>query len=88
MNVEPPHFTNLSQKSIALAVDEKIIDLALASEFKYFEDAIQYYVSVENNVTVSGGAVHILSNKQLGTTFKLFVGNYKLTKTFISIALY
>jgi len=33
-----------------LAVDEKIIDLALASDFKDFEDAIQYYVSVENKI--------------------------------------
>lgn len=33
-----------------LAVGEKIIDLALASDFKDFEDAIQYYVAIENNI--------------------------------------
>lgn len=34
-----------------LSVDEKIIDLSLNSEFKDFEDAIQYYTAVENNVS-------------------------------------
>jgi len=33
-----------------LAVNEKIIDLALSSNFKDFEDAIQYYASVENKI--------------------------------------
>ncbi len=33
-----------------LSVDEKIIDLALNSEFKDFEDAIQYYTAIENNL--------------------------------------
>ena len=33
-----------------LAVDEKIIDLALDSEFIDFEDAIQYYAAAENGV--------------------------------------
>lgn len=33
-----------------LAVDEKVIDLSLNSEFKDFEDAIQYYTAVENNI--------------------------------------
>ncbi len=33
-----------------LPVDEKIIDLALASEFKDFEDSIQYYVAKENGI--------------------------------------
>lgn len=33
-----------------LTVDEKIIHLALASQFKDFEDAIQYYVAKENNI--------------------------------------
>jgi predicted nucleic acid-binding protein len=33
-----------------LSVDEKVIDLALSSDFKDFEDAIQYYVSVENKM--------------------------------------
>jgi|SRR4029079_931042 predicted nucleic acid-binding protein len=35
-----------------LAVDEKIIDLALQSLFKDFEDAIQYYTAVQNNIPV------------------------------------
>ncbi|HPJ34208.1 MAG TPA: PIN domain-containing protein [Spirochaetota bacterium] len=33
-----------------LSVNEKIIKLALASDFKDFEDAIQYYTAVENNL--------------------------------------
>lgn len=34
-----------------LAVDNKTIDLALASNFSDFEDAIQYSCTVENNLT-------------------------------------
>lgn len=34
----------------ALAVDEKIIELALNSNFGDFEDAVQYYTAVENNI--------------------------------------
>lgn len=34
-----------------LPVDEKIIELALASNFKDFEDAIQYYVAKEHNIS-------------------------------------
>jgi len=33
-----------------LAVDDKIIDLALNSPFKDFEDAIQYYTAAENQI--------------------------------------
>jgi predicted nucleic acid-binding protein len=33
-----------------LPVDERTIDLALASEFKDFEDAIQYYVALSNGI--------------------------------------
>ena len=33
-----------------LPVDEKIIDLALASDFKDFEDSIQYFVAKENKI--------------------------------------
>jgi predicted nucleic acid-binding protein len=35
-----------------LAVDEKIIDLALNSDFKDFEDAIQYYCALENKLRI------------------------------------
>jgi predicted nucleic acid-binding protein len=35
-----------------LAVDAKAIDLALSSEFKDFEDAIQYFVARSNNVEI------------------------------------
>ena len=35
-----------------LNVDDKIIELALNSEFSDFEDAIQYYCAVENGITV------------------------------------
>ncbi len=33
-----------------LPMNEKIIDLSLNSEFKDFEDAIQYYTAIENNL--------------------------------------
>ena len=33
-----------------LAVDDKIIGLSLNSDFKDFEDAIQYFTSIENNI--------------------------------------
>lgn len=33
-----------------LPMDDKIIDLSLDSEFKYFEDAIQYYTAIENDL--------------------------------------
>ena len=34
-----------------LSVDSKTIDLAVASDFTDFEDAIQYYCAIENNLT-------------------------------------
>ncbi len=45
--------TNLRKlKSLVkiLNVDEKIIDLALNSNFKDFQDAIQYYTAINNDV--------------------------------------
>ena len=33
-----------------LAVNDKIVDLALASDFKDFEDGIQYFTATENNI--------------------------------------
>ncbi|MBI4352900.1 MAG: PIN domain-containing protein [Candidatus Omnitrophica bacterium] len=33
-----------------LAITEKMVDLALSSEFEDFEDAIQYYTAVENQM--------------------------------------
>lgn len=33
-----------------LSVDEKIVELALSSDFKDFEDAIQYYTCIQNNL--------------------------------------
>ena len=33
-----------------LACDEKIIDLGLNSHFKDFEDSIQYFTAIENNI--------------------------------------
>jgi predicted nucleic acid-binding protein len=33
-----------------LAVDEKITELALASDFKDFEDALQYFTATANNI--------------------------------------
>jgi len=35
-----------------LAVDNKTIDLAIASDFNDFEDAIQYYAAIENGITL------------------------------------
>jgi predicted nucleic acid-binding protein len=35
-----------------LAVDSKTIDLAIASDFQDFEDAIQYSCAIENNLTI------------------------------------
>jgi predicted nucleic acid-binding protein len=35
-----------------VAVDSKIVELALSSDFKDFEDAIQYYAAIENNISV------------------------------------
>lgn len=34
-----------------LSVNDKIIELALASDFKDFEDAIQYNTAIENGIT-------------------------------------
>jgi len=35
-----------------LPMDDKIIDLSLNSDFKDFEDAIQYYTAIENNIEI------------------------------------
>ncbi len=35
-----------------LTIDEIIVELALSSEFKNFEDAIQYYTAIENAVEI------------------------------------
>jgi predicted nucleic acid-binding protein len=35
-----------------LAVDDKVIDLAIASDFSDFEDAIQYNTAIENNIQI------------------------------------
>ncbi len=35
-----------------LSVDSKTIDLAIASDFHDFEDAIQYYSAIENGITI------------------------------------
>ena len=35
-----------------LSVDNKTIDLAIASDFHDFEDAIQYYTAIENGLTI------------------------------------
>lgn len=34
-----------------LAVDDKIIELALSSDFRDFEDAIQYHTCIQNSIT-------------------------------------
>lgn len=35
-----------------LPIDEKIVELALNSEFNDFEDALQYYTAVENEIEI------------------------------------
>lgn len=35
-----------------LPMDDKIIDLSLESDFKDFEDAIQYYTAIENDINI------------------------------------
>lgn len=35
-----------------LALDDKITELALASDFSDFEDAIQYYTAIENGLNI------------------------------------
>ena len=35
-----------------LPMDDKIIDLSLESDFKDFEDAIQYYTAIENDISI------------------------------------
>lgn len=35
-----------------LPLDNKIIELALSSDFKDFEDAIQFYTAIENNTNI------------------------------------
>ena len=35
-----------------LPMDDKIIDLSLDSDFKDFEDAIQYHTAIENNINI------------------------------------
>lgn len=35
-----------------LSVTEKVIDLALSSDFKDFEDGIQYFTAIENSIKI------------------------------------
>ncbi len=35
-----------------LPIDDKILELALASDFKDFEDAIQYHTALENDIDI------------------------------------
>ena len=35
-----------------LPVNDKVVDLALASDFKDFEDGIQYFTAIENNIKI------------------------------------
>ncbi len=44
------HIQKLLTLLQVLPVDEKIITLALSSNFRDFEDAIQYYTALENNI--------------------------------------
>ena len=43
---------NLKLLVNVLPMDDKIIELALNSDFKDFEDAIQYYTAIENDLKV------------------------------------
>lgn len=35
-----------------LPLEDKILDLALASDFRDFEDAVQYHTAIENNLNI------------------------------------
>ncbi len=35
-----------------LAVTDKVVDLALSSDFKDFEDGLQYFTAIENNIKI------------------------------------
>ncbi|MFI5148479.1 MAG: type II toxin-antitoxin system VapC family toxin [Bacteroidia bacterium] len=35
-----------------LAVTDKVVDLALSSDFRDFEDGLQYYTAIENNYSI------------------------------------
>ena len=35
-----------------LAVTDKVVELALSSEFKDFEDGLQYFTAIENNLKI------------------------------------
>jgi hypothetical protein len=35
-----------------LAVTDKVVKLALSSEFKDFEDGLQYFTAIENNLKI------------------------------------
>ena len=35
-----------------LAVTDKVVDLALSSDFKDFEDGMQYFTAIENNLNI------------------------------------
>ncbi|MFZ4800295.1 MAG: type II toxin-antitoxin system VapC family toxin [Bacteroidia bacterium] len=35
-----------------LAVTDKVVELALSSDFKDFEDGLQYYTAIENNLKI------------------------------------
>jgi hypothetical protein len=35
-----------------LAVTEKVVELALSSDFKVFEDGMQYFTAIENNLKI------------------------------------
>lgn len=46
------HLANFKVLVNVLAVDDKCIDLALASDFDDFEDGLQYFVALENQSEV------------------------------------
>jgi predicted nucleic acid-binding protein len=54
-----------------LTLDDKIIELALTSNFKDFEDAIQYHTAIENNMDII-----ITRNKKDFKTAKIKLARY------------
>jgi predicted nucleic acid-binding protein len=46
------HLQTLRPLVHVLPVTSRVIDLALASEFKDFEDAVQYYTALEGNIRI------------------------------------
>lgn len=66
--------TNFKVLVNVLAVDDKIIELALSSKFQDFEDAIQYFTAIENGVNIL--LTRNIKDYKLASIAVLSVGDY------------